>query len=880
MFRKIVYPVFIIAFLLISCSTKKNTGITRAYHNLTSRYNVLFNGVESYKKGLQNLEKNYKYDFTKLLPIFLYSDEDQVASIGPEMDRSIKKATKLISMHSITVKPEMDPDKELSQKDREFLSKKEYTKYVDDAYLLMGKAHFYKMEYPRAKETFNYLVANFEEDYTVYEAKLWLSRLAIEEGRFREAEDILSALSNNIDFPGSIQGGLDATWADFHIKHDNFEEAIVSLKKAIENTKNKSARIRYNYILAQLYSKTNQDYLASEYYNNVIRMNPPYEMTFNAKINRALTYQLGAGSKKDIEKQLNKMLRDDKNIDFQDQIYFALGNIYFKENNMDKAIEYYKLSSQASIGNITQKAITNLTLADIYYERPDYVNAQAYYDSAVGIITPEYPGYDLIYTKSISLTNLVSDINTVQFEDSVLTLSMMPRNELNDLIAELIEKQLQAEEERRLKEMELAEQRFNSLSNMTTGQAGSGNKFYFYNTSAKNVGHKEFVSIWGNRKLEDNWRRKNKSTVSFAELNTEEEETETTSEEIPAGRVITDTKSPEFYLQYIPFSDSAKSASHEKIARALHNMGDIYSEELKDYPRAVESYEELLKRYPLYENRLQVYYSLYSVAKEQEDKNRLGIYQQKIINEFPNSNYAKLMTNPNYVQELLDAQQAVYEYYEQTYALFMKRNYVQAASRSQKAMKDYPGHELTPKFDYIYTIATGVRKDTLSFVMDLQAYIDRYPVSDLTENAELLIAYLQSEEPQIIEQQNIEIARQLFTPGFDEVHYFAFVTPKSLNFSQLIFNIFSFNLDNYDELKLEVKRVDIGEERSLCLVQRFEDGEQAVNYRRRIMAEKDIFKDVDSKGIESIVISESNYRILTESGKITQYILFCNENYR
>jgi tetratricopeptide (TPR) repeat protein len=827
-----------------------------------------------------NLEKSYTYDFTKLLPVFLYADKNQIASIGPEMDRSIKKATKLISMHSITVKPEMDPEKEISQKDREFLSKREYNKYVDDAYLLMGKAHFYKMEYSQAKETFNYLITNFEEEFTVYEAKLWQARLAIEDSRYREAEDILTSLSKIMNFPKNIQGELDATWADFYIKNGNYEEAIVQLKNAIENTHTKSVKTRFNYILAQLYSKSNQNFMASEYYNKVIRMNPPYEMTFNAKINRALTFQVGAGSKKDIEKQLNKMLRDDKNIDYQDQIYYALGNLYYKANDIDKAIEYYKLSSYASVDNKIQKAITNLTLADLYYDRPDYVNAQAYYDSAVGIITPEYPDYEMIYTKSISLTNLVSDINTVHFEDSVLTLSLMPRNELNDLIAELIEQKLQADEENRLREMELAEQRFNSTSDEILRQTGSGNSFYFYNNSAKSIGHKEFISIWGNRKLEDNWRRKNKNTVTFAEAEIGKEEPEISTEQTTAVKIITDSKSPEFYLQYIPFSDSAKTISHEKIAKSLHSMGDIYTEDLKDYPRAIESYEELLRRYPLYENRLLVYYSLYNVSKELQDKNRLGIYQQKIIREFPNSNYAKLMTNPNYVQELLDAQKAVYDYYEQTYTLFMNRNYLQAATRSKKAMDDYPNHELYPKFDYMYTISAGVRKDTLSFVMDIQAFIDRYPVSDLTKNAELLIAYLQSEEPQIIEQQNIEIARKLFTPGLDEPHFFAFVTPKNLNYSQLIFNIFSFNLDNFDELKLEVKRVDVGNDRSLCLVQRFADGDQAINYLRRIMVDRNIFKDIDSRGIESIVISETNYRTLTETGKINQYLLFFNENYR
>lgn len=826
-----------------------------------------------------NLEKSYAYDFTKMLPVFLYTDEDQLGSIGPEMDRAIKKATKLISMHSITVKPEMDPDKELNQKDREFLSKREYNKYVDDAYLLMGKAHFYRMEYSRARETFNYLMANFEENYAVFEAKIWLARLAIEEGRLREAEDNLTLLSETANVPKYLQGELDATWANIQIKQNDYESAVVSLKKAIENTKTKSVNIRYHYITAQLYSAINQDYLASEYYNKVIRMNPPYELTFNAKISRALAYQAGAASRRDIEKQLNKMLRDDKNIDFQDQIYFALGNLYFKENNIDKAIEYYKLSSMTSVDNMIQKALTNLTLADLYYARPDYVNAQAYYDSAVSIINPEYPNYELIYTKSTSLTKLVENINTVEFEDSVLALSLLPRPELNDFIADLIEQERRAEEEKRLRDQELAEQLFNSRTDALLSQAQSGNRFYFYNNTAKSVGHKEFVSIWGNRKLEDNWRRKNKNTVSFAEAINEEVQSVDAAEQLAAGELVTDTKSPEFYLQYIPFTDSAKEMSHQRIAKSLYSMGEIYKEELKDYPRTIETYEELLRRYPIYENRLQAYYSVYTISKEMEDKDRLGLYQRKIINEFPNSNYAKLMTNPNYVEELLAAQQIVYDYYEETYITFLNRNYMQAANRAQQAMNDYPNHELYSKFDYINTISSGIRKDTLNFVMDLQNYIERYPASDLTDNAGMLIAYLQSEEPQLVVQQNIEIARALFTQGFDETHYFAFVTPRSLNFSQLIFNIFSFNLDNFDELKLEVKRVDVGDDRSLCLVQRFEDGDQAVNYRSRISVDRNIFNDVESQGIQSIIISESNFAALTRSGKINQYMLFFEENY-
>ncbi len=715
MYKSLKYSIYIVLLLLaVGCSTKKNTAVTRWYHNLTGRYNILFNGEESYKKGMLELEQTYDDNFSELIPLFLYTSADALATIGPEMDRAIKKTTKLVSMHSLTVKPDIKPDKELTSKQKEFYSKKEYNKWVDEAYLLMGKAHFHKMEYTRAKEVFNYIVSNYGEDYTVFEAKMWLARLANEEFRYRESKDILTSLERSIDLPKNLQGEVQATLADFHIKQGNFKEGIVPLKKAIEFTRRKQIKTRYTYLLAQLYSETNENILASEYYRDVIRMNPPYKMTFNARINRALVYQSGSGSKKNIEKELRKMLKDDKNIDYQDQIYYALGNIYFKENIINEAIVNYKLSLETSKDNYLQKAKTNITLADLYYSRPDYMNAQAYYDSAVLLIDKNYPNYQVLYAKSVSLTNLVEHVNTVHFEDSVLALSTLSKAELTELIDKLIDDERQAEEERRFRQQELAEQQIDIQSNRNGfNLANSGSKWYFYNPAIKNIGRKEFGQIWGNRKLEDNWRRKNKSSLSFADLKVDDQLSDM-EQQAPdkINGLVTNKRSREFYLQYIPFTDSARQESHDKIAFGLFNMGEIYGAELKDSEKAINAYEELLERYPGYENRLQVYYKLYSIAKLEKDKSRVGIYQQKIVSEFPNSNFAKLMTNPNYVEELLAQDRKVIDEYIATYQLFQLGRFDQVSMRSHKAMEQYPDHELYSRFDYMYTVSAGLRKDT------------------------------------------------------------------------------------------------------------------------------------------------------------------------
>ncbi|MBA7526732.1 hypothetical protein ES705_18902 [subsurface metagenome] len=487
----------------------------------------------------------------------------------------------------------------------------------------------------------------------------------------------------------------------------------------------------------------------------------------------------------------------------------------------------------------------------------------------------------MLYAKSVSLTNLVEHVNTVHFEDSVLALSTLSKAELTELIDKLIDDERQAEEERRFRQQELAEQQIDIQSNRNGfNLANSGSKWYFYNPAIKNIGRKEFGQIWGNRKLEDNWRRKNKSSLSFADLKVDDQLSDM-EQQAPdkINGLVTNKRSREFYLQYIPFTDSARQESHDKIAFGLFNMGEIYGAELKDSEKAINAYEELLERYPGYENRLQVYYKLYSIAKLEKDKSRVGIYQQKIVSEFPNSNFAKLMTNPNYVEELLAQDRKVIDEYIATYQLFQLGRFDQVSMRSHKAMEQYPDHELYSRFDYMYTVSAGLRKDTLRFVNDLQNLIAKYPTTDLAENAQIMIAYLQNKEPKIIEMQNREMAKKLFIESFEEEHYFAYIVPSITNVNQLIFNIINFNLDYFDELKLEVKKVNLDSRNNLCLVRKFKDSEEAISYLKQIIMDKNIFVDVEIEEFIPVVISQTNFKAFTGSGKAEQYILFFKDNY-
>jgi len=382
------------------------------YHNLTTHYNVYFNGEKSYKEGVKKAESDIEDNFNLILPVFLYYNENISQSVFSNMDRAVKKATKAITLHSITAKPEIKKG-EITEQDKEFFERNEYNKWIDDSYLLIGKSYMFQQEYGLAKDAFKHVINKYPYESTVYNAKIWLTRCYNAKNSFKESEMMINTLHNDAEFPKKLKGDLDISIADYYIKQNKYDEAIPYLEKALKTIRKKYYRIRYTYILGQLYQKTNNHKQSFDTYGKVIKMNPPYLMTFNAKINRAGVFNAQAGDSREIKTQLYKMLKDDKNIDYRDQIYYALGNVSYKEGNIGEAVENYKKSVQASQGNSNQIALSYKKLASIYYERSDYEEAQVYYDSTLTFIGQEYPDYKTIYARAKVLNKLVNYLHAV-----------------------------------------------------------------------------------------------------------------------------------------------------------------------------------------------------------------------------------------------------------------------------------------------------------------------------------------------------------------------------------------------------------------------------------------------------------------------------------
>ena len=885
MFRKIFtyYPVILlIVGLLTGCSTEKNTLITRSYHNLTANYNIFFNGSESFKRGIKRAQEAYVDDYTQILSIFTYDDPSVAQSIAPDMETAVSKATKVITLHSITAKPEYKNGPQ-TEKQKAFYARNEYNKWVDNNYLAMGKAYLYRHEFELAIETFKFVLTEYPYEDIVYETQIWLARAFNQTEEYKESERILDQLVSDDRVHKKLYADLYATVADLSMKKGEYADAIKPLSIALENTKKKKTRIRYAFILGQLNQEAGNQEAASNYYQQVIKMNPPYEMSFNARINRASVFVEGADKSREIKAELHKMLKDEKNREYQDQIYFALGNIHYREGKIEEAISYYKLSSEKSITNPQQKTKSCLTLADIFYNRQNYESAKLYYDSAIVSLTTDYKNYAEVMIKSRSLSNLVENLMVVQFEDSVQRLAKMSESERLVVIDSIIARLNREEQLAQMSDMqEMQDMQFNRMMLSETSRSGyqsgeSSGKWYFYNDAAKSFGQPEFKLKWGNRKLEDNWRRKNKSEISFGEMVAE------VTDSAAAGgiqRPVLSNKTREYYLQDIPLTDSMMTISHNRIMESMFNAGSVYRNDLKDKSKAIDTYKELLERYPVSDFTLPTYYNLYLIYNDLSDQPSANFYKSLIIREYPESQTAQLLTNPNFINELLEKENEVNRFYESTYNHYKQKDYYRVINDVNYALEHYKSDELIPQFYFLKVLSIGQTSDIMTFTAALDSVTVSFPAHDVARQASELLAFIKNYNPEVkLETEKIE-AEEIYKYDSTGTFLYGMIVNRAIDINQLKFEIINFNLDLFPRITFDVVSENLSDNSRLVLVKSFRDLKRAWEYYDTITAGEKIWELVEGTGYSRFIISPANSQTLLQDKNPNKYLLFFDKYYR
>ncbi len=880
--------------MINSCSTTKNTWLSRNYQALNTRFNVLYNGRLSYDEGLRNILKSNKDDYSTLLPMFPISHHKNATAATSNMDRTIEKCRKSIKLHSIKVKPQKNYKKENLPEYKLFYNQEEFNPELKNAWILLGQAEFHKADFLGASSTFSYIARHYSTDKTmVATCQLWIVRSYAEMGWIYEAEQVLSQVKQD-DVTPSIIGLFASTNADLLLKRKQYKEAIPFLQLALSKESDKQMKMRFSYLLAQLYQKTNDNKNAYAAYSRVIKMNPPFEMDFYARVNRT---QLDIGNITKVRNELKKMLKKGSNKEYLDQIYYAIGNTYLHHADTLKAIENYRLSVKKSTRKSIDQGVTLVTLGDIYYKRHNYVDAQPCYDEASKIISNESEDYARVSRRAETLSELIVQYNTVQLQDSLQQLATLSENERMAVVLKIIEK-LKADEKAAAQQANITAQQSlteNELGNMAPigmNMPGNTGDWYFYNPDILRSGLSAFLKKWGNRKLEDNWRRTDKAASLFNDQNStsNSQQSDSVSATVKTD-VITDNKKPEFYLRQIPVTPAQIQQSNAQIASALFAMGQIYKDKIEDTPLAVSSFENFIHRFSSDERVPDAYFQLYLMEIKNGNQNQAEVYRQKLLTQFPHSKYHDVLLQPNYVQRLEEMYHEQDSIYSLTYHAYNQNDFKTVFKNVQFIQKNYPLSTLMPKFLFLNALSIGKSESPDKFRVALDSLVTDYPQSDVSGMAKDIMALIKQgkvaqtgttggsllakrQEEEIQTANNDTISRQ-FSSDKQTKHRVLFITSDSIQaLYNLQYQIASYNFSRFmiKDFDLVINRIDSTQQ--ALSVTNFESYNEAQWYLSSIESDSIISSLIRKFNIESVIISEDNFGLLRSTFKLNDYLAF------
>jgi tetratricopeptide (TPR) repeat protein len=868
-FRFRVLFTAIVMMLAMSCSTKRSGFVSRTFHNLSAHYNAYYNAGLKVEEGRKQLSDGQKDQYDRILPIFKYGGPEQAKAVYPQMDEAIKKTSLTIQRHTLVDKNGNElPDKE---------------KWVDDNWLLYGQALFYKHEYFAAIETFKYVESTYKKEPTRFSASLWLARTYLQLTQLREAEDRLDYIRNQKGLPKDVKAEYDAVAADYYLQTRNFDQAIQHLTRASVSAKKRSDRIRYMFILAQIHQSNGDFKEAFRLYTTVIKKNPEYEMAFNARINRARCFDAESETSAGVKAELLKMAKDPKNKEYLDQVYYALAGISKKEKNEPEEIDYLNKSIAASTANQNQKALSYLELGKIYFEKPDYRNAQAYYDSSISNLSTDHPDYPDILTLRNSLTKLIKNLNIISSEDSLQKLARLSEEDLNKMVNDVIKKE---EENRKRIEEEEKEQQVKQLFNQTdntTNQKNqtSGSSWYFYNPTTLDYGSKEFTRKWGSRKLEDDWRRSNKQVFSQEEEVSDSLVTE--EKELADTAAIRQVKKKEL-LAKIPSTPEALEKSTNKVVDAYYNASMIYNEQLKNAKASAELFEEMLRRHPENKYKLQAYYHLYRIYLTHGNTTKSDFYKNLLLEKYPDSDFAMIIKNPNYMAEKAQKKSSLELFYEETYRKYLNGEYADVIVRKAQAEQMYPNNILTPKFDLLRTLAIGRTQNVSVFTASLQDIVRNYSTDPVKDEAQNILDFINGQsgqqEDKLPPAPDTTVRLYNYNPDTTHIVIVSFNSSGLVNGNQIRAKLSDYNSKYYSLKNYIISSIILNPTTQIIPVTRFDNKDDALSYRNSIANNDEVFGNTNPELYNVFVVSDNNYEGFLREKDVDEYLDYYRNYYQ
>lgn len=864
---------------VLSCSKTKTTFVPKTYHATTSLFNGYYNANLAYKEALTQLEEGYIMPENEMIEVVYYGTENEIKGLTAQFDKIVEKNDVVIFKH---------PN----------------GGWVDDCRLLNGKAQFYKKEYELAMENFQDILNNYPDSDLIPEVHLWRAKTFYMMENPEMTRNILSKQiiqNDTIELKKEVKAEMGHFMARMAIESDSFRQAANLLSTHIEFVSSRRRKARSYFLLGQLYAASNQLDKALENFDIVAKYSNNYDFLFRTKMEVAKLYiQTQEGSDdSQIREYLAKLLKDEKNIDYHDQIYYQFAKLEIKRDSLENALGYLAESTSSSVNNQRQKALSYYEAGKIYfYDYQDYPSAQAYYDSAAQSVTENMAEYKTITALAKTLGEYIYHLNTIHFQDSMLWVASLPEDKQNALIDSLVEEERARKQKEKEEELaRLAAEQQNGASSFQLNQAfqqqarnrnssGGGAGFYFENPQAVSSGKIQFEQLWGKRRNEDNWRRSKKSSSGFPgadqQLAGQETEVDSAMLEKYGDKYV--------YIKDIPKTEEEVQASKDKIEESMYKLGQVYSQKLNEPDSAIVTYERLLDRFEDSEYSLRTRYALYKLYSEYG--NPLSQAQANyIINNHPKTVYAYLILgkDPN---ELKEEEKEYLFAYDGLFAAFNNKEYETSLGFSEFLLAAYAERSKTDiaKLQYIRGMSYGYTgmKDSLRSI--LTHVVNTYPDAEVTPPAKKTLELMDKGFTKTNKSgpgSGADDGGEFSDPkhpryvGFtdklrpnDKIFVLMYFDKSLMSKSEATNKIKAFNQAYFKDLKLKPYTFIYKQQHLLPYISSFRKLEDAKKYMDQFLNDPASEKFKQDGKLEIFYISHTNFKVAYGKKRMEDYILY------
>ena len=907
-----------VAIAITSCSNKKNTAQTRWWQAFTAKYNTYYNGTLAYIDASLEKENGNQDNYTEMLPLYTVGNKASRELGKSNYEIAIEKCQKTIKLHSITARPEWKKSRKKTEKDIEWLNRKEYNPFLWRAWMLMGRSQFYKGDFDEAASTFTYMCRLYKTQPAIYgKARAWLAKCYIEQDWIYDAEDVIRNMQrDSIDW--RAQKEWDYTYADYYLHIGDLENAAKYLRKVVKHEMRSKQRAREYYLLGQVEAALGHKDEVYKAFKKVIRQNPPYEVEFNARI--AMTEVLADGTQaRKMISRLKRMASDENNKEYLDQVYYAIGNIYLTLKDTTQAIYAYETGNTKATRSGIEKGVLLLHLGDLYWAKEKYGDAGRCYGEAIGLLDKDRDDYEQLSERSKILDELTPYTNAIELQDSLQLLAKMSEKDRNAAIDRVITALKKKEKEERDKEAEekvaAAQEKYNTGQRQNNTRTPQNNRatgrreatWYFYNPTTVQQGKQAFARMWGKRDNVDNWQRANKSNVGdFAsEYAQEPEYTEEQRDSIAAveekaekekARLDTAANDPhkrEYYLAQIPFTPEQLEESNAQIEDGLFHSGIIFKDKLDNLNLSEKSFMRLLRDFPETQAKDEVYYHMFLLYSRKGDNLKAQAYLNRLKNECADSKWTTILTDPYFEDNAKYGTHLEDSLYAATYDAFKNDRFEEVKNNTAISDRRFPLGDNRDKFLFISGLSQLNEGDADGCLARLDTLVKAYPQSKVSELAGMIINGVRqgrtlvggnfsmedvwNRRTAVMADKDTTNAKGFSDERNTEFTFLFVYNPDSISENKLLFQLARFNFTNFVVRNFNIEIADAAGLHHM-MVTGFRSFDEARQYAR-VLYKNDGMMNA-AKGSRSVVISNENLPMLGTQYSYNDYDAFYTEHFQ